>query len=88
MQLLGFLRNISVNINGKHLVFDENGNPNIGYKLIEWIWNGSNVHFKTVGHFYEQLSIKKSLLTWHTGNSEVISEVCKKIHLNVLLQQS
>uniref|UniRef100_A0A4W6FLK3 Taste receptor type 1 member 3 n=1 Tax=Lates calcarifer TaxID=8187 RepID=A0A4W6FLK3_LATCA len=55
-KLLGFLRNISVNINGKHLVFDENGNPNIGYKLIEWIWNGSNVHFKTVGHFYEQLN--------------------------------
>lgn len=65
---------MSVNISGKHLEFDSNGNPNIGYKMIEWVWNGSEVNFINVGSFHDQqLTINKTLFKWHTDNSEVIS---------------
>ncbi|XP_008287970.1 taste receptor type 1 member 3 [Stegastes partitus] len=73
-KLLEVLRNTSVDINGKQLVFDSNGNPNIGYDLIEWEWKPSGVDFSIVGSFYEQLSINKSLFKWHTA--EVPQSTC------------
>ncbi|XP_056242601.1 taste receptor type 1 member 3 [Seriola aureovittata] len=75
-KLLEVLRNTSVDVNGTHIVFDSNGNPNIGYQLIEWIWNASDVEFEVVGSFSEQLSINKSLLKWYTANSEVPKSTC------------
>uniref|UniRef100_A0A665UPG3 Taste receptor type 1 member 3 n=1 Tax=Echeneis naucrates TaxID=173247 RepID=A0A665UPG3_ECHNA len=75
-QLLKFLRNTSININGTHLVYDINGNPNIGYTVIEWIWNGSKLHHKSVGGFYKELLINTSLFEWHTPNSEVPLSTC------------
>lgn len=77
MQLLEVLKNTSVDINGTHLEFDENGNPNIGYNLVEWIWTASGIDFKRVGTYYNKtLSINKTLFKWHTPNSEVISAIC------------
>ncbi|XP_071350439.1 taste receptor type 1 member 3 [Trachinotus anak] len=73
-KLLEALRNTSVNISGMHLVFDSNGNPNIGYHLVEWIWNASNIDFKIVGNFSGQLSVNKSLFKWHTA--EVPQSTC------------
>ncbi|XP_039972000.1 taste receptor type 1 member 3 [Xiphias gladius] len=75
-KLLEVLRNTSVNINGTHLVFDSNGNPNIGYSVVEWVWKPSGVDFIDVGSFNEQLSINKSLFKWHTANSEVPQSTC------------
>ncbi|KAK5872651.1 hypothetical protein PBY51_013333 [Eleginops maclovinus] len=75
-KLLEVLRNTSLNINGTHLQFDSNGNPNVGYDIIEWVWNASTVDFIIVGSFKEKLSINKTLLKWHTPNSEVPQSTC------------
>ncbi|KAF3856161.1 hypothetical protein F7725_016884 [Dissostichus mawsoni] len=71
-KLLEVLRNTSIDINGTHLQFDSKGNPNVGYDIIEWVWNASTLDFVAVGSFKEKLSINKTLLKWHTANSEVI----------------
>ncbi|XP_047439495.1 taste receptor type 1 member 3 [Mugil cephalus] len=75
-KLLKVLRNTSVDFNGTRLVFDSNGNPNIGYKVIQWVWTRSHVDIKTVGKFYKELSLNKSDITWHTENSEVPQSTC------------
>ncbi|XP_037631498.1 taste receptor type 1 member 3 [Sebastes umbrosus] len=75
-KLLEVLRNTSVDINGTHLEFDSNGNPNRGYDMIEWVWKASDLEFTTVGAFYKQLSINKTLFKWHTKNSEVPQSTC------------
>ena len=74
MQLLEVLKNTSINTSGTYLEFDKNGNPNIGYNLIEWVWESPKTNLRVVGSFDDELSINKSLLKWHTDNAEVISE--------------
>lgn len=71
LQLLDTLRKTSVDINGTHLVFDSNGNPNIGYNLLEWVWEPSGLTFVEVGHFYKMLDINESLFKWHTADGKV-----------------
>uniref|UniRef100_UPI0037E7B6BB taste receptor type 1 member 3 n=1 Tax=Semicossyphus pulcher TaxID=241346 RepID=UPI0037E7B6BB len=75
-KLLEVLRRTSVEINGTNIVFDSNGNPNIGYDLLQWVWKDSGLEFKIVGSFYKKLSINKSLFKWHTPNSEVPLSTC------------
>ncbi|KAI4826574.1 hypothetical protein KUCAC02_030019 [Chaenocephalus aceratus] len=75
-KLLEVLRNTSIDINGTHLQFDINGNPNRGYDIIEWVWNDSNLDFVVVGSCKEKLFINKTLLKWHTPNSEVPQSKC------------
>ncbi|XP_058488206.1 taste receptor type 1 member 3-like [Solea solea] len=75
-ELLRVLRNTSVNVSGTHLVFDSNGNPNIGYNVIQWKWGASGLDFMHVGTFYESLSINKSLFRWHTEDSKVPESRC------------
>lgn len=74
MQLLKILQNTSIDLKGTHVEFDRNGNPNIGYNLIEWVWKDSYLDFIPVGSFENELSINKSLFKWHTENKTVISE--------------
>ncbi|KAL6111932.1 tas1r3 [Pungitius sinensis] len=75
-KLLQVLKNTSVDINGIHLMFDSEGNPNIGYEIIQWVWNASDVTFVTVGSFHKELSINESLFKWHTANSKVPQSTC------------
>lgn len=75
LQLLKALRNTTVDINGTMLKFDRNGNPNIGYSVVELIWKNSSLEFLEVGSFNKILDIKKSLFKWHTENSEVTGTV-------------
>ncbi|XP_010781076.1 taste receptor type 1 member 3 [Notothenia coriiceps] len=75
-KLLEVLRNTSIDINGTHLQFDINGNPNRGYDIIEWVWNASTSDFVVVGTCKEKLFINKTLLKWHTENSEVPQSNC------------
>nr|XP_061814066.1 taste receptor type 1 member 3-like [Nerophis lumbriciformis] len=75
-KLLQVLQNTSFNINGKHLVFDSSGNPNIGYSVIQWVWTDSHLGFLVVGSFDEELNINKSLFVWHTENSLVPKSTC------------
>lgn len=67
------LKKISVNLSGTQLEFDNSGNPNVGYNLVEWVWMESGLDFKEIGSFNEKLEINKSLITWYTENSEVMS---------------
>lgn len=75
-RLLETLRNTSVDINGTRLVFDKDGNPNLGYNVIQWVWNGSEVDFMNVGNFYKTLQINESLFKWHTNNSQAPESTC------------
>lgn len=74
LQLLKILQNTSLDIKGIHIEFDSNGNPNIGYNLIEWVWKGSYLEFIPVGSYEHGLFINKSLFEWHTENKEVLTE--------------
>uniref|UniRef100_A0A8C6TXD4 Taste receptor type 1 member 3 n=1 Tax=Neogobius melanostomus TaxID=47308 RepID=A0A8C6TXD4_9GOBI len=80
--LLQVLKNISFDINGTKFEYDSDGNPNIGYDVIQWVWNGSNLRFQYVGTYLHNLSIDKALFTWHTEDSTVR---CKKIQLGYRL---
>ncbi|XP_034388123.1 taste receptor type 1 member 3 [Cyclopterus lumpus] len=75
-KLLEVLKNTSVDINGTHLEYDNDGNPNIGYDMIEWVWKASGLDFVDVGNFQGQLYINKTLFKWHTANSEVPQSTC------------
>lgn len=72
LQLLETLRKTSVDINGTRLEFDSNGNPNIGYNLLEWVWEPSGLTFVEVGNFHKTLEINESLFKWHTADSKVL----------------
>ncbi|XP_005943707.1 taste receptor type 1 member 3 [Haplochromis burtoni] len=65
-KLLETLRNTSVNINGTRIEFDDNGNPNMGYNVIQWDWKDpSKVNFKTVGNYTEEkLFLNEALFNW------------------------
>ncbi|KAM7422838.1 hypothetical protein PAMA_010734 [Pampus argenteus] len=76
-KLLEVLQNTAMDINGTHLVFDKDGNPNIGYNLIEWVWKDSDVDFINVGSYYDELSINMSLFKWHTADAEPGDVVCR-----------
>uniref|UniRef100_A0A3Q3WB43 Taste receptor type 1 member 3 n=1 Tax=Mola mola TaxID=94237 RepID=A0A3Q3WB43_MOLML len=79
-KLLGALKNMSVDINGTHLVFDSDGNPNIGYNVVEWVWKDSGlVDFMEVGSFNKKLDINSSLFKWHTPNSQVPQSTCSAV---------
>ncbi|XP_029288187.1 taste receptor type 1 member 3 [Cottoperca gobio] len=75
-ELLEVLRNTSIDIHGTHLKFDSQGNPNVGYNMIEWIWKDSVIDFIKVGSFNAELSMNKTLFKWHTENSEVPQSTC------------
>ncbi|XP_034543607.1 taste receptor type 1 member 3 [Notolabrus celidotus] len=75
-KLLEVLRNTSVEINGTNVVFDSDGNPNIGYNMIQWEWEDTILKFRPVGSFYQTLTINKSQFIWHTSNSEVPKSTC------------
>lgn len=72
LQLLEFLRKTKVDINGTKLEFDSNGNPNIGFSVVELTWKNSTLEFLEVGRFNKILKVNVSLFQWHTENSEVI----------------
>ncbi|KAM6927206.1 taste receptor type 1 member 3 [Xenentodon cancila] len=72
-KLLEALKNSSISIKGTELKFDENGNPNLGYNVIQWNWRNQNVDFNDVGNYsQEQLLLNKSLFKWHKNNSSIL----------------
>ncbi|XP_063072738.1 taste receptor type 1 member 3-like [Engraulis encrasicolus] len=75
-QLLEVLRKVSLDINGTHLKFDKDGNPNIGYDVMVWIWRGQKVEFREIGSFLGNLSIDKTRIEWHTESNEVPTSSC------------
>uniref|UniRef100_A0AAY4CUY2 Taste receptor type 1 member 3 n=1 Tax=Denticeps clupeoides TaxID=299321 RepID=A0AAY4CUY2_9TELE len=64
---------VTFTVNGINFTFDENGNPNIGYNLLVWVWKNNNITFREIGTFYQELTIDKSSIVWHTG-SQVTSD--------------
>ncbi|CAB1314895.1 unnamed protein product [Coregonus sp. 'balchen'] len=70
-QLLEVLKKVNISLNGSHFEFDSNGNPNIGYNVLQWVWGNNSLSFKDVGTFYENLSINNTLIQWHTGSTKV-----------------
>ncbi|CAL8339941.1 unnamed protein product [Merluccius merluccius] len=75
-QLLKALKNTSFDLNGKHIEFDSSGNPDVGYTMVEWVWENRSWDYKDVGYFNRTLTLNESLLTWHTNNSAVPLSTC------------
>ncbi|KAK7915880.1 hypothetical protein WMY93_011641 [Mugilogobius chulae] len=75
-KLLQVMKNISFYINGSKFEYDSDGNPNIGYNVIQWVWNNSDLHVQNVGTFLKTLSLNKTLFTWHTEDSKVPVSTC------------
>ncbi|KAM9535019.1 taste receptor type 1 member 3 isoform 1-T1 [Salvelinus alpinus] len=75
-QLLEVLKEVNFSLNGSHFEFDSNGNPNIGYNILQWVWGNNNLSFKDVGTFYENLSINNTLIQWHTVCAKAPESTC------------
>uniref|UniRef100_A0A3P8ZY35 Taste receptor type 1 member 3 n=1 Tax=Esox lucius TaxID=8010 RepID=A0A3P8ZY35_ESOLU len=75
-QLLKALRKVHFTVLGRQLEFDSNGNPNIGFNIIQWIWTNQSLSFKDVGVFYKSLSINNTLIQWHTGSTKAPESAC------------
>ncbi|XP_039612141.1 taste receptor type 1 member 3 isoform X1 [Polypterus senegalus] len=76
-QLLKQLQNTSFQLNGTLFQFDANGNPNIGYEVITWVW-GETPIFTKIGEFNGNLSIQSESIQWHTTNKKVPESQCSK----------
>lgn len=62
-----------MNISNTSLKFDENGNPNIGYTVIQRILDDKNSSETFVGSYQSEiLNINKTLFKWYTNDSMVI----------------
>lgn len=57
---------MAMDINGMHFEYDSNGNPNIGYDVVEWRFNNSVVEFIDIGSFDKNLTLNKTRIKWHT----------------------
>ncbi|KAI5093266.1 taste receptor type 1 member 3 precursor [Silurus meridionalis] len=71
-QLLPWVQKVSLNLNGANISFDAEGNPNIGYDLLEWVFQNSTITFRNIGTFFQNLTIDKKLIKWHTANNTVL----------------
>ena len=76
LQLLKAFKNTSsmhgtTHTEGPRVVFDKNGNPDIGYNLVEWVWKNGTLDYIDVGIFHHNLIVNHSLFIWHTPNSQV-----------------
>ncbi|NP_001098195.1 taste receptor type 1 member 3 precursor [Oryzias latipes] len=78
-KLLEVLKEFSVNISNTSLKFDQNGNPNIGYSVIQRSWERNTHLYPSVGSYRSaNLSINESLFKWYTNNSEKPESTCSK----------
>ncbi|XP_024126448.1 taste receptor type 1 member 3 [Oryzias melastigma] len=78
-KLLEVLKEISVNISNTSLKFDENGNPNIGYTVIQRILDDKNSSETFVGSYQSEiLNINKTLFKWYTNDSMIPESKCSK----------
>ncbi|RXN23067.1 taste receptor type 1 member 3-like isoform X3 [Labeo rohita] len=75
-QLLRSLQNVSVDFEGVKFMFDKEGNPNFGYDVMQWNFNDSTVHFDIIGYHYQNLTINKNNIKWHTINGKVPMSTC------------
>ncbi|KAK1799628.1 hypothetical protein P4O66_006087, partial [Electrophorus voltai] len=75
-QLLEKLQNISLNLNGTKLDFDQMGNPDIGYDILVWVFGNHTITFQNIGNFNQIITINKDLIKWHTANFTVPTSTC------------
>ncbi|CAL8338799.1 unnamed protein product [Lota lota] len=75
-KLMKVLKNTSFELNGIQMAFDSSGNPDLGYIVVEWLWENGSFKFTTVGDFDRRLSLNESLMKWHTEDSMVPLSTC------------
>ena len=56
-----------------HIFFDQNGDPNIGYDIVEWDMTGESIHVKTVGEYWPsgEIEFLDGDLLWKMRNVTV-----------------
>ncbi|XP_072329755.1 extracellular calcium-sensing receptor-like [Scyliorhinus torazame] len=83
-QLLHYLKHVNfTNRLGEEVVFDENGDPNPSYDLINWRETADgSVRYVTVGQFggsfdsNHRLQIDESTIVWNNGKKEIPRSTC------------
>ncbi|KAI4889938.1 hypothetical protein NFI96_015098 [Prochilodus magdalenae] len=75
-QVLQKLQKVSLDLNGAHIEFDKQGNPSIGYEIVEWIFQNNTVTFQNIGTFTRNITINTQSILWHTANSVVPASTC------------
>ncbi|KAI4899621.1 hypothetical protein NFI96_030397 [Prochilodus magdalenae] len=75
-QVLQKLQKVSLDLNGAHIEFDKQGNPSIGYEIVEWIFQNNTVTFQNIGTFTRNITINTQSILWHTANSAVPASTC------------
>ncbi|XP_052465223.1 taste receptor type 1 member 3 [Carassius gibelio] len=75
-QLLQSLQKLSVDLEGVNFKFDKEGNPNVGYDVMQWNFSDNTVHLDIIGNFYQNLTINEKKIKWHTENGKVPMSTC------------
>nr|XP_006642093.1 PREDICTED: taste receptor type 1 member 3 [Lepisosteus oculatus] len=75
-QVLEVLKKVSFTINNTKVTFDVNGNPSIGYEVLTWRWDRDVLRFQNIGTYEGKLVLNRSLIHWHTENSQVPNSTC------------
>ncbi|XP_078059621.1 extracellular calcium-sensing receptor-like [Mustelus asterias] len=83
-QLLHYLKHVNfTNRLGEEVAFDENGDPNPSYDLINWRENvDGSVNYVTVGQFdgslnsNHKLQIDENAIVWNNGKKEIPQSSC------------
>ncbi|KAM9443980.1 taste receptor type 1 member 3 [Clarias gariepinus] len=75
-QLLPWVKNVSLNLSGTQIKFTSDGNPNIGYDFLAWVFQNSTVTFQNIGTYNQNLTIYKQRIKWHTANNTVPTSRC------------
>ncbi len=77
-QLLKEIRKVNLTVNSTHIFFDRNGDPSLGYDILQWTMSKSNqsTHIKTIAEY------------WPDGNITNLGEDLVKEKTNVTVRSN
>ncbi|XP_053575478.1 extracellular calcium-sensing receptor-like [Bombina bombina] len=84
-QLLHYVKKVQVELNGRNIFFDENGDPPAVYDIVNWQSNHNGVmtqvkvgSYDTAASTEDIFSINTSAIWWATGSQEVPVSDCSQ----------
>ncbi|XP_071403199.1 G-protein coupled receptor family C group 6 member A-like [Centroberyx affinis] len=78
-ELLQEIKKVNFSVNTTHISFDANGDPSIGYDILQWNMSESKDRVKTIGEYWPSGNITlPDDLTWKMGNVTVTVFNCSK----------
>ncbi|XP_077168881.1 taste receptor type 1 member 1 [Paroedura picta] len=80
-QLLKEVKEVNFSVQGRQIYFDSNGDPLIGYDIVQWKWADREWRYDVIATFSSNpshLTIYRDKLQWHTEDNQVPVSVCSK----------